>query len=181
LRKLRSEILHVNVGSKPHVVGEVVAFVVGILVDDYVVAIPQPIVAEADVEVCHAEVESAEPEAAGDAPAEVPDVPAAESAGEVAVLPGMIEVIVGIAAAGVVADPFVVGVNVGSVGMSSFVAEMAVVLRWMRCAYGRRTVSGNVSSAFMALRERRERKQKAQHEKSDDSLHSKPFSGRPIF
>src|SRR5882724_10212858 len=111
----------------------------------------------------------------------MPDMAAAESAGKVAVLPGVIEVIVGIAAAGVMADPLVVGVNVGSVGMSSFVIEMAVVLRWMRCAHGRRTMGGDVSSAFMVLRERRERKQKAKCEKSDEFPHVKPFSGRPIF
>jgi hypothetical protein len=45
-----------------------------------------------------------------------------------AMLPGMIDVVVGIIAAGIVADPFVVGVDVGGVG----VAVLVVKSLWLR-------------------------------------------------
>src|SRR5450432_3507663 len=153
-KTLRSEIDHVDVSSKPHVVGQVVAVMIGVFVDHDVVAIPQPIVAKPDVEVGDAEVEAAEPEPAGDAAGEVPDMAAAKSAGKVAVFPGMIEVVVGIVAAGVVADPLAIGVNVRHVGMARFVAEVPVFFHWMRRAHGRRTAGRNVPAPSMALGER---------------------------
>jgi hypothetical protein len=82
----------------------------------------------------------------------VPDVAAAEATGEVAVLPGMVEVVVNIVMAGVVADPFAVGVNVRRVGMACLVVEVRSLGRWMRCARRFGTVGGNVggSSADLA-------------------------------
>jgi hypothetical protein len=56
---------------------------------------------------------------------------------EVAMLPGMVEVKVGIVAAGVVAYPIVmamVDVNVGRVGVTALVAKIAMVFGWMRGA-----------------------------------------------
>ena len=50
-----------DVGAKSYVVGEVPAFVVGIVVDDDVVAIPEPVVAEAEVIRRDAEIKAAEP------------------------------------------------------------------------------------------------------------------------
>jgi hypothetical protein len=71
----------------------------------------------------------------------VPDVAAAEATGEVAVLPGMVEVVVNIVMAGVVADPFAVGVDVRSVGMASFVGIVSI-FDGMSVGLGRRgTVS----------------------------------------
>jgi len=52
-----------------------------------------------------------------------------EAAGEVSVLPGMIETIVGIIAASVVSHPFAIGVNVRGIGMTRLIAEMSPVLR----------------------------------------------------
>ena len=68
-------------------------------------------------------------------------------------LPGMIEVIVGITPASFVADPFAVGVNVRSIWMSTLVNVVfrRRVWRSYRCG----TVSGRMSTAaFMVLRER---------------------------
>ena len=76
---------------------------VGVFVDDDVVVIPKPVVAESDVIRGDAEVEATEPETVWASAAEMPDVPTAEAAGEASVLPGMVDVVVRIVAAGVMA------------------------------------------------------------------------------
>ena len=111
----------VDVGAEAHVVGQVEAIVVGIFVDDYLVGAPLPVVAETVVVGEDAEVEAAEPEAIAAASFDAEDVAAAEAAVEMAMLPGMIDVVVGIIAAGIVADPFAISVHVGSFGVSRLV------------------------------------------------------------
>ena len=69
---LGSEIHHVNISSEANVVGQVPAVVIGIFVDDDVVAIPVPTVAESEIGGRNAPVPSVEPEAIGSAAAEVP-------------------------------------------------------------------------------------------------------------
>jgi hypothetical protein len=137
-----SQIHHVDVYAEADVVCQVPADVVGIFVDDDVVAIPEPAVAKADVVRSDAEIEAAEPEAAGTASGQMPYVAGAETAGKVAVLPRMIEVVVGIVGTGIVADPFAVGVNVGGVGMAFVVVEMSRGL--MGSMHWCRTVSWNI-------------------------------------
>ena len=151
--ELRPQIQDVNVRSEPHVVSQVIAVVIGIFIDDHVVAIPEPAVAEGNVKVGDAEIETAEPEATGTAAAQMPAVIGTEAAGKVSVLPGMIEMIVGIVAAGVVADPFAVGMNVWSIGMSAFID---IVWRpGVGHFYRSGTVGGRSSAAdIMVLRER---------------------------
>ena len=149
-RALRSQVLDVDVCAKSYVVGEVPAFVVGIVVDDDVVAIPEPVVAEAEVIGRDAEIKTAEPEATGAATAEVPDVAAADAAGEASVLPGMVEVVVNVVAASVMADPFAVGVDVRSVRVTGLVVEVTLLRGCgcgMRRACWRGTVGGDVSSS----------------------------------
>ena len=145
--RLRSEIQNVDVSAEPYVVGEVVAVVVGIFVDHDVVTIPKPVVAESDVEGRDAEIESAEPETTRAAACEVPAVLRAEATSKVSMLPGMIEVVVGIAAACVVADPFSVGVNVRSIRMTGLIVEVPGLWCGMRRSHRRGTVSGDVSTA----------------------------------
>jgi len=94
-----------NVRTETHVVSEVPADVIGILVDHDLVAAPIPIRYEAKVRVGHAEIKPAEPEAAGASAGEAPDVRGTEAAGEMAVRPRMIEMKAGIVAAGVVTYP----------------------------------------------------------------------------
>ncbi len=114
-----AEIFDVAVGAEADVVGEVPAVVIGIFEDGDLVIGPIPIVAEAVVRRSDAEIEAAEPEARSIAAADAPNVAAAEAAGEAAMLPGMIEVIVGIIAASVVANPFAVGMDVRSFRMAN--------------------------------------------------------------
>jgi hypothetical protein len=95
--------------------------VVGVLVDDDLVTAPQPIVAEGIVVWCDAEVESAEPETLSSPAFEPEDVVAAETAGEAAVLPRVIEVVVSIAAAGIMSEPPAVLVHVGDVRVAGHI------------------------------------------------------------
>jgi hypothetical protein len=144
----------VAIGAEANVVGKVPAIVVGIVVDHDLVAVPIPIVAVGIVIRCDAEIEAAEPEALAIAAGDVPDVTAANAAGETAMLPGTIEMIVGIIAAGIVADPRVVVVNVRSVGMISFIripwgllrVAMIVLPGVILLPGGRRAMGRNVSS-----------------------------------
>ena len=117
------------IGAKANVVGEIPAIVVGIIVDHDLVAVPIPIVAVGIVIGCDAEIETAEPEAFAIAAGDAPFVTAADAAGKAAMLPGTIEMIVGIIAAGFVADPLVIVVNVRSVGMIPFIGIPGGLLR----------------------------------------------------
>jgi hypothetical protein len=72
----------VNVRSETHVVGQVPSIVIGIFIDHHLVAVPQPVGAEADVHRGNAEVKTIEPEPAGTAAGQPPPVTFAKSAGE---------------------------------------------------------------------------------------------------
>ena len=152
LTALRSQIHHVDVGSEPDVIGEVPADVIGILVDDDFVRIPEPSATEAKVVGSYGEVETAEPEAAGATAYEAPHVAAAETAGEAAMLPRMIQMVMRVVAAGIMAHPLSIGMHVGSFGMSFLVVEFAVFLGRMWSGYFRRTALRNVLMAATDLR-----------------------------
>jgi hypothetical protein len=115
-RLLPPHVLHVHVGAESHVVGEVPAFVVGVVIDHNLIATPIPVVAIGKVKRRDPEVEAAEPKAIGAASGDAPDMASSEAAGESAMLKGLIEVEVGIPSSGVVPDPLAVMVNVRSLG-----------------------------------------------------------------
>lgn len=131
---VRPHIHDVHIGAEPDVVSQVPAIVVGIFVNHDIVAIPKPVPAITDVEGGYAETKTAEPETVRASAAEMPYMATAEAAGEVSMLPGMIEMIVDVGPAGVVADPLAVVMNVGSIGMPRLVVEMLGGLRRMRRA-----------------------------------------------
>ncbi len=83
-----------DVGAEPRVVGQVSAVVVGIFVDYDRIAVPNPIRGVVVFVRRHTEVEAAEPETFAVSSAQTEHVAAAKAAGEVAVLPRMIDVIV---------------------------------------------------------------------------------------
>src|SRR5688572_25195449 len=93
------EICDVEVGAEPCVVGQVPTLMIGIFVDRDLVAVPEPVIAEAKVEGADSKVEAAEPEAFPGSSSKPEDMAATEAAGETPVFPGMIEVIAGIIAA----------------------------------------------------------------------------------
>jgi len=55
---------------------------------------------------------------------------AAEAAGKAAVFPGMVNVIVGIIATGIVADPLVVAMDVRGFRMIGLITEGAMLVLW---------------------------------------------------
>src|SRR5260370_40336153 len=123
-----AEILDVDVGAESGVVGQVPAVVVGIVVDDDGIAVPIPVIGVVVIVGSYAEVEAAEPEALAVSSAKGIDVTAAKAAGEAAVFPGMIEVIVRVAATGIMADPSAIVVNVRRIRMIGPIAEGASVV-----------------------------------------------------
>ena len=106
-----------NIRAEPHIVGEIVSDVIGIFVDHNLIVVPQPITAIGEVDRSDAEIKSTEPESIRTAARQVPHVPASESACEMAMLPGAIDVISRIVAPAIVADPLSVVVDVRGFGM----------------------------------------------------------------
>ena len=72
---------------------------------------------------------------------------ATDTAGEAAMLPRMVQMVMRIVAAGIMAHPFPTAMYVGSIGMSSFVVEVAMFLDRVRSGYSRRAVCRNVHTA----------------------------------
>ena len=163
-----------------------------IFVDHNLVSAPVPVIAIAEVIGRHAEIEAAEPEALAISTFNVPYMFAAKSAGEMSMLPWMIQVVMRIVVAAVVSNPFVVGVYVGRVRMPRLIIVMLrfldVMFRRMRRRnvwFGMRSrwpVGGNMTSthflrlmasafgrvlrAAMFLREYRERTHQQQPQQS---------------
>lgn len=137
------------VGAQADVVGEVPANVVGVLVDDDFVGIPEPTITEGDVSGSDAEIEAVEPEAGRTAAGEMPNVAAAKAAGEVTMLPRMIHMILRIIGAGIMADPLAVGVDVRRIGMPGLIGIFGSFRRRaVRSSLGRRRAfTRNVSVA----------------------------------
>jgi len=151
-----AEVFDVAVGAEADVVGQVETVVVGVCVNYDFVGAPVPIVAVAVVGGEDAEREAAEPEAFAIAAGDAPDVARAEAAAEAAVSPGMINVIADVSAAGVVADPLAVGMNVGGVGMAVLVLEIAMLVGRVSGSVmnGRRAVLGNCLMGRFLMRRR---------------------------
>ena len=112
-----------DVSTKPNVVGKVPTDMVGVIVNDDVVTIPQPVAAVADIERRDAEVEAAEPETTGSSTRQMPAMTRAETSGEVAVFPGMVEMKAGVIASLIVADPLAVPVNMRCLGMALLITK----------------------------------------------------------
>lgn len=124
---------------------------IGVVVDDDIVAVPEPIVAVGDVEGRDTEVESAKPEAAGTATNQAPAMTRADAAFEVTMLPGMVEVEAGIVTSLIVAHPFAVVVYVRGLGVAFAIAKGLLGSSLMRClmrrtVIGRGTVGGRVTA-----------------------------------
>ncbi len=122
----RPEVQDVDVGAQPDVVGQVVAGVVRVVIEDDVVRVPVPAVTVAEISRRHGEEEAAEPEARRTASAQVEGVARAEAAAKTAVLPGMVDVIAGIATSAIVPNPPVV-IDMRGVGMSWLVVKVAIL------------------------------------------------------
>jgi hypothetical protein len=148
------EIHDVDVCAQPGVIRKVPTVMVRIVVDHDLVAIPEPAVAEAIIERGDLKVEAVEPEALSASSSEPEDMPAADASREASMLPGTVEVIPGIVAAGIVPDPAVVGMDVRNIRMPGLIAKIArrAALRgattWTSRSRGR-AMCGNVPTAHM--------------------------------
>jgi hypothetical protein len=125
-----AQVLDVDVGAESWVVGQVPAVVVGVVVNYDLVCAPVPIVDEAVVGGSDIEVETAEPEAIAIATFDAPLMAAADAASEAAMLKRMIDVIAGVIAAGIVANPLIIGVDVRGIGVAIFVGVSRGFLLW---------------------------------------------------
>ena len=130
-----------DIGSQARVVSQVIPDVVWVVVDDDVVAVPQPVRASIVIIWRCLKEESADIKAVAIAAMQPPDVMGADGSGEVSVLPGMIEMIVRIAPSGFVSHPVIIlSMNVWRRRMpgpvligSPLLGMLGLVLRWFRC------------------------------------------------
>ena len=116
---------HMNVRAQPDVERQVPSDVVGVLINHDLVTVPEPVVAEAIVIGGNAKIKASKPEALRAATGQDPNVPGAESPGKMSVLPRMIEVIVGVGAAGIVSNPLAIRMNVRRLRVTGGVAEVS--------------------------------------------------------
>jgi hypothetical protein len=126
----------VDISPEPNVIGQIPSHVVRVLVDDDLVGIPEPTIAIAHIKGCNAEKKSTEPKAFWTAASEMPYMPSPGTAGEMTMLPRVIEMVVGVPAPAVVPNPLAVVVNMRSLrvalnvllgmGVSSRVRRRAV-------------------------------------------------------
>ena len=117
---------HVEVSASPCVVGEVVTWVVGVVINDDFIAAPIPVTGISEVVGRDAEIEAIEPEPAGRTSHESPDMSGAEAASEVAVLPRTIDVVVFSPTSDVMTDPSIATIYVRSFGMAGLIVEVTV-------------------------------------------------------
>jgi len=122
-----AHIHHVSIRTQPYVVSEVPADVVRVIVDDDLVRIPEPVVAEVVIVCRDAEIEAVKPETIPPPASQPEDVAAPDATGEASVLPGAINVVVGIVTARIMSHPLVVCVHVRSIRMSRLIRESAMV------------------------------------------------------
>ncbi len=129
-----------NVRAEANIVSEIIADVVRIVINDDLVIVPVPTAAEANVKGGHAPEEAIEAEAVWSAAAQVPNVAAANAAVEMAVFPGMIQMIVRVVAPSLVAYPFPVTMDVGSFRMAFSIRPMLFLRSGPGILMGRRTM-----------------------------------------
>src|ERR1700751_3066249 len=87
IASLSAQIHHVHIRAEAHVIRQVPAHVIGIVIDHNLVRVPQPVTAITDIHGRDAEIKPAEPETSRSAPPEMPHVTGPEAAAEMSMLP----------------------------------------------------------------------------------------------
>src|SRR5579859_549284 len=157
-----------HISPQPDVIRQIPAVMVRIVIEDDLVRIPQPAIAERDVIRRYAEIKSAEPETSRSAACQPPVVAWPKTAGESPMLPWMIQVVVWVTAARIVAHPTIM-IYMRSVGVSLMIAEVPMFLRRM---WRSMKFSGPVRRRWwcmMLARPLRNRRQTRQHGNSEES------------
>ncbi len=122
-----AEKLHVHIGPKVRVVGQIPSVMIRIFVQDYIVRIPSPIVHVRHIVGSHRPVASCEEEVIRPAAVQAPPVLGPETALKAAVFPGIVYVIVRVIAAAVVSHP-VPSVYMRSIGVARAIAVVPPVI-----------------------------------------------------
>ena len=178
-----SEIHDVNVNPQPHVIGEVPADVIWIVINHDLVRIPEPVIAKAVIVWGNAKVEAAKPEALPVPSCKPKDMAGTETAREVPVGPRLIDMVVRIITAGVMPDPLFASIDVRGVRVPGLFAIIAVFRGGAPCTSNRsRPMRWNVVptsftlgvSAALGLCKSRNGKDQQRHEKSHKLLSCSP-------
>jgi len=171
----------VNVNPQPHVIGEVPAEVIWILINHDLVRIPEPVIAKAVVVWGNAKVEAAKPETLPVPSYKPKDMAGTEPAREAPMLPRMIEMVVRIITAGVMPDPLIARIDVRGVRVAGLVAIIAVFRGGASSTSNRsRPMRRNVVHPLftlgvftaLGLRKSRHGKDQQRHKKSDVLFHA---------
>lgn len=113
-----------DVGSQPHVIGEIPTVVIRVFVNYDVIGVPVPVIAVTDVVRSHTKKETAKREPIWSASRKMPYMAFAKATGKAAVLPRMIEMVVRVIATRAVSDPDItLCVNVRSFGVARLIGE----------------------------------------------------------
>lgn len=124
----------VHVRAKPDVISQVIARIVRIIVENDVIAVPEPIIAINNVGICYFKEEAAKTKAVRIASRQAPDVASTDWSGEVPMFPRMVKMVTRIVP--FMANPAIVFcVDVRRLRMAFLIAKGAMVrlaLRWMR-------------------------------------------------
>lgn len=122
-----------GVSAQPDIIGQVIADVIRIVIDDDVIIVPEPwarvvIVVRRNLKQIAPNIKPIRA-----ATAQTPNVPRAKAGSEMSMLPGIVEVIVLIIAARIVANPAVIfSMHVGSFRMALLIAvgAMLTLIGW---------------------------------------------------
>ncbi len=145
------QISDVAVRAGARVVGEIQTIVIRIFVNHDLIAVPQPVPAEAEIRRPDRPVEVIEPEAIWTAASQSEHVTLSDSACKAAMFERMVDVKTRIVLARIVADPFIIGVDVRSFRMVRLVGEGLGLFDRLGVGFGdfrrSRAVRGNMSAA----------------------------------
>jgi hypothetical protein len=121
---LLAQVLDMDVSAEAHVIRQVPTIVIGIVIKHDVVTVPQPVAAEGEIERRYAEKEAAETETPRASSGEPKHVVAADASRKVTVLKRMIQMIVRVVSAAVVAHPCSIVVNVRRARMAFLIRDV---------------------------------------------------------
>src|SRR5208282_4871186 len=113
------------VSPEPGVVSQVEADVIRIFINDALIRSPQPVGAQGNIRRGDTEIKPVEPESIRTSAREPPHMSLSESAGEVAVRPGLIDMVTGIVRSAIMAHPLIVLVDVGSLRVTGLIGKTA--------------------------------------------------------
>src|ERR1035441_3356121 len=122
---LCAEIQDVHISAEAHIVSEIPAHMVRIVVNHDLIRAPVPIAAIVSVGERNRPVPAIEPELSGTSAGNPPYVRGTKAASKVPVSPGMVQMVARIVGAGIMPDP-VTPVHVGTLGVARFIGIVTV-------------------------------------------------------